>query len=107
MIDLGTTSFYLDAPVMSRKDFEAYSTGLFEDWDGKLAKELQLADYSLTLEIEEGSIDGLATVEVAAKHLFLGIITSVGLSPGWRSSASKCEPPATIWPRDPRHPSSN
>lgn len=82
MIDLGTTSFYLDAPVMSREEFERYSTNLFEEWDERLAADLSLPDFSLTLEIEEGSVDGLATVGVAAGVLAIGIINYGGLVTG-------------------------
>ena len=82
MIDLGSTSFYLGAPVMSREDFEAYSTRLFEEWDTRLAGELNLSDYSLTLELEEGSVEGLGTVGVVIGVLLAGISNYGGLVTG-------------------------
>lgn len=82
MIDLGTTSFYLDAPVMTRDEFEKYSTRLFEQWDERLSADLKLPDYSLVLEIEEGSVDGLATVGVVAAAFVAGVTAYGGFISG-------------------------
>jgi hypothetical protein len=74
MIDLGTTSFWLDAPVMSRDAFEAYSTRLFDEWDARLTARLILPDYSLSLQLEEGSVEGAGTVQVVIEALVAGVI---------------------------------
>jgi hypothetical protein len=82
MIDLGTTSFSLDVPVMSRDAFEEYSTRLFDEWDSWLASELALPDYSLSLQLEEGSVDGTATVAALIEAFLKGIIAYGGLVAG-------------------------
>jgi hypothetical protein len=82
MIDLGTTSFWLDAPVMSRDHFEVYSTRLFDEWDARLTAKLTLSDYSLALELEEGSVEGAGTVKVVIGTLLGGVVAYGGFVNG-------------------------
>jgi hypothetical protein len=58
MIDLGTTDFFIGVPSMSRGKFKEYSTRLFDEWEDHVSRTLELPDYSLALEVEEGSVKG-------------------------------------------------
>lgn len=58
---------------MPRDDFRRYSTELFDRWDARVAEELALGDYSLRLELEEGSIEGVAWVGAGLSALYAGI----------------------------------
>lgn len=73
MIDLGTTNFYIGVPSMPRDEFESYSTQLFDEWDDYVEKTLLLPDYSLALEVEEGSVKGGGRIAVVLGALYLGI----------------------------------
>lgn len=73
MIDLGTTDFFIDVPSMPRHDFEKYSTRLFDEWEEYVEKTLVLPDYSLALEVEEGSVNGAGKIAVVLGALYLGI----------------------------------
>lgn len=73
MIDLVTTSFYIKAPVFDKKDFERYSTELFDAWDKYVEAHLNLSDYSLTLVIEEGSINGRGKIAAAVATVYFAI----------------------------------
>lgn len=73
MIDLGATDFYIDVPNLPRYEFERYSTKLFDEWDGYVEQVLKLPDYSLSLEVEEGSIKGAAKIATALCALYIGI----------------------------------
>lgn len=75
MIALGATEFYLDAPAMSRDAFRSYSTELFDLWDTRISRQLVLRDYALRLELEEGSIEGLAWIGASLSALYTGIAT--------------------------------
>lgn len=73
MIDLGATDFYIDVPSMPRHEFEIYSTNLFDEWEIYVEQALKLPDYSLALEVEEGSIKGGGRIAVALGALYFGI----------------------------------
>lgn len=73
MIDLGTTDFYIATPSMPRSEFERYSTHLFDDWENHVGQILSLPDYSLVLEVEEGSVKGGGRIAVVLGALYLGI----------------------------------
>jgi hypothetical protein len=75
MLDIGTTGFSLDAPTLSRRELRAYSTQLFDEWEDRLSADFALRDYALRLEIEEGSIEGLAYVGASIAALYSGIAT--------------------------------
>ena len=75
MIEVGATDFRLDAPAMPRKEFRAYSTRLFDEWDERLGSDFALSEYSLRLEVEEGSVVGLAVVTSTLGALYHGIAT--------------------------------
>lgn len=73
MITIGRTDFYIDVPEISSIELERYSTHLFDDWEKYTSKHLHLSDYSLLLEVEEGSIKALKKIGVTAGVLYLGI----------------------------------
>lgn len=82
MIDLGSTSFVIFVSPLSRDDLEAYSTDLFDQWDAEVASELELSDYALLLEIEEGSLKGRAKIYATVGVVIAGIATYDGFFAG-------------------------
>lgn len=73
MIDLGVTEFYIDVPSLPRHEFETYSTKLFDEWEAYAEQVLKVPDYALSLEVEEGSIKGVARIATALCALYIGI----------------------------------
>ncbi len=73
MANIGTTDFYIDVPSLSREQFEEYSVSLFDDWESRVKTTLILPDYSLLLNVEEGSITAAAKVIASTKLLRQGI----------------------------------
>lgn len=73
MIDLGTTDFYIGVPSMPRHEFEEYSTRLFDEWEVRVEQTLALPDYSLALQVEEGSVNGVGKIAVVLGALYVGI----------------------------------
>lgn len=73
MIDLGSTDFYFRVSSMPRKEFEAYSSRLFDIWDAYVGRELSLEDYALSLEVEEGSVKGKGKILAGLLALYVGI----------------------------------
>jgi len=73
MIAIGTTDFYFAAPNISKGQLEEYSLTLFDSWELSVESNLLLPDYSLSLEIEEGSIKGRGKVAAGLFALYVGI----------------------------------
>lgn len=73
MIDLGTTSFYMQVPSLPPKELEAFSTSLFDKWERSVEQGLSLNDYALALRIEEGSVKGLGKIAAALGAIYIGI----------------------------------
>ncbi len=73
MLDLGSTAFIIETPGLPRKRLERYSTELFDKWDAYILNVLSIPDYSVALEIEEGSIKGKGKIAVALGALYFGI----------------------------------
>lgn len=73
MIDLGTTSFRVQAPSLPPRELESFSTSLFDTWERSVEQTLILNDYALSLRIEEGSVKGLGKVAAVLGALYLGI----------------------------------
>ncbi|MFG0407960.1 hypothetical protein [Pseudomonas sp. YQ_4] len=73
MIYLGGTDFYIDVPSLPRHEFEQYSTKLFDKWEVYVESALKIPDYSLALEVQEGSIKGGAKIAATLGPLYLGI----------------------------------
>ena len=75
MLDLSSTTFLIDTPGLPRRRLERYSTNLFDKWDLYISKIVAIPDYSIALEVEEGSIKGKGKIAVALGALYLGIGT--------------------------------
>lgn len=75
MIDLGTTDFFIGVPTLPRREFKAYSTRLFDGWEEHVSRTLELPDYSLALEVEEGSVKGAGRIAAVLGTLYVGIAT--------------------------------
>jgi hypothetical protein len=73
MIDIGITDFLINVPSLPREEFEDYSTKLFDEWEKCVEQTLILPDYSISLEVEEGSTKGAGKIAVAAGALYFGI----------------------------------
>lgn len=73
MVDLGSTELFIPGPTLSREDFQEYSTRLFDDWEARLQQELSLPDYSISLEVEEGSVTAVAAVAATLGAIYTGI----------------------------------
>ena len=73
MIAIGTTEFYFAAPNFPRSRLEKYSLTLFDSWELSVERNLLLPDYSLSLEIEEGSINGKGKLAAGLFALYVGI----------------------------------
>lgn len=58
---------------MPREEFEKYSTQLFDEWVAHVDGILELPDYSLSLQIEEGSVKGAGKIAVVLGALYIGI----------------------------------
>lgn len=73
MINLGTTDIYINVPSMPRDAFEDYSTHLFDKWERYIEDSISLPDYSLALNVEEGSIKVAGTIGAIAYAVYMGI----------------------------------
>ena len=73
MIEIGNTEFLIAVRSLAKDDFEIYSSNLFDIWDEYIEKSLKVTDYSISLEIEEGSIKGKGKIAVAVGVLYIGI----------------------------------
>lgn len=73
MLDLGTTDFYLAVPSVPEQELERLSTTLFDAWEEFVDVSLGLRDYSLFLQVEEGSVRGMARIGAVLSVLYVGI----------------------------------
>ncbi len=73
MVELGTTDFRFEVPPLPRAELRAYSTRLFDEWDERLGTDFAVKDYSIRLEIEEGSLVGVAAVSATLGALYYGV----------------------------------
>lgn len=73
MIDLGSVSFHIGVPSLSKDELEAYSSDLFDKWEKHLTEELNLKDFSISLEVEDGSIFGKGKIATTLPKLYVGI----------------------------------
>jgi hypothetical protein len=73
MLDLGSTEFHLAIPSYSEPELRRLSTRLFDSWESFAGDALSLPDYSLYLQVEEGSVKGLATVGAVLATVYFGI----------------------------------
>lgn len=73
MLDLGTTEFVLAIPSLPEEELRRLSTALFDEWEGFVDTALSLPDYSLFLQVEEGSVRGAGRIGAFAAALYFGI----------------------------------
>lgn len=73
MLDLGSTEFHLAVPSVPAPELEALSTSLFDGWEAFTERSLALPDYSIFLQVEEGSIKGAARIGAILGVVYLGI----------------------------------
>lgn len=82
MLDLGSTDFNLAIDGVDSTTLEALSNSLFDEWEIYVEQALALPDYSLFLQIEEGSIIGRGKIMAGAKALVIGVTAYGGLMSG-------------------------
>jgi len=82
MLDLGSTDFNFAIQSVQASQLEVLSGALFDDWEIYVGRHLALPDYSLFLQVEEGSINGWGKIQSAAGMLFVGISAYGGLMSG-------------------------
>jgi len=73
MINLSETDFRVKVPRLSKEQLEEYSVKLFDEWELHLTNNLNLSDYSLHLQVEDGSIKGKYKILVGASALYMAI----------------------------------
>ena len=82
MINIGTTDFYLNVESLPIEEFEAYSTELFDEWEEYVSNVLNLPDYYLALDVQEGSISAKSKILVTATALCGFLATYGSISSG-------------------------
>lgn len=82
MLDLGSTDFYLAIPSVEASQLELLSSSLFDAWEAYVDQSLALPDYSLILQVEEGSISGWGKIRSTAGALVVGVTAYGGVMSG-------------------------
>lgn len=82
MLDLGQTEFRLAIPGVDPAILESLSNSLFDEWEEYVNQALTLSDYSLFLQVDEGSINGRGKIKAGASYLLSGIIFYGGFFSG-------------------------
>jgi hypothetical protein len=73
MLQLGSADFHLQMPSLPAAELELLSTSLFDSWEKVVERSLTLPDYSLFLQVDEGSIKGVGKVAAALSVIYIGI----------------------------------
>jgi len=89
MIDIGSSNFLIKVSSLPEKEFESYSSNLFDQWERAVEQTLLLPDYSISLEIEEGSISGRAKIAATAGAIYIGIANYGGFISGVQTIRSQ------------------
>jgi len=82
MLNLGSTDFNLAIKGVDSATLEGLSNSLFDEWEIYVQQALALPDYSLFLQIEEGSIIGRGKIMAGAKALVIAVTAYGGLMSG-------------------------
>lgn len=82
MLDLGSTDFNLAIHSVDTSRLETLSSTLFDEWEVYVDRHLALPDYSLFLQVEEGSINGWGKIKSTAGAFVVGISAYGGLVSG-------------------------
>lgn len=73
MIDLGSTDFLIQVPSLPEAELASLSSTLFDSWELYVRETLSVPDYSLFLQVEEGSIKGVAKMGAFLYAIYMGI----------------------------------
>ncbi len=73
MLDLGSTEFTLAIPSVPERELRRLSSSLFDSWESFVDDAVSVPDYSLFLQVEEGSVKGLAKIGAVVGAIYLGI----------------------------------
>ena len=73
MLDLGTTEFVLAIPSLPERELRHLSSSLFDSWESFVEAAVSVPDYSLFLQVEEGSVKGAAKIGAVIGAIYLGI----------------------------------
>ncbi len=73
MIDIGSTNFYFSLPNVSEEELEKYSENLFDSWASTIDDTLAIEDFSISLEIEEGSVKGKGRILATAAAIYIAV----------------------------------
>jgi hypothetical protein len=73
MLDLGTTEFVLAVPSVPEQELRRLSSSLFDTWESFVDSAVSVPDYSLFLQVEEGSVEGFAKIGAVIGAIYLGI----------------------------------
>ncbi|MFM2075191.1 MAG: hypothetical protein RJB34_1496 [Pseudomonadota bacterium] len=82
MLDLGQTEFRLAVPGVASASLESLSNSLFDEWEHYVGQALSLSDYSLFLQVDEGSINGWGKIKAGAGVFVVGISAYGGFFSG-------------------------
>ena len=73
MLDLGTTEFVLPVPSVPERELRRLSSSLFDSWESFVDGAVSVPDYALFLQVEEGSVKGVAKIGAVIGAIYLGI----------------------------------
>jgi hypothetical protein len=73
MLDLGSTEFVLAIPSLPERELRGLSSSLFDHWESFVDRSVAVPDYSLFLQVEEGSVKGRATIGAFLAAVYFGI----------------------------------
>jgi hypothetical protein len=88
MINIGTAHFSIAVRALPEAELKVYSSELFDVWETRLAEGLLIPDYSLHLEIEEGSLKGRGKVLATLGAIYIGIGNYGGFVDGVQAIAT-------------------
>jgi hypothetical protein len=75
MVDLGSTEFVLGIPSFPEQELRRLSSSLFDSWEIYVDSSVSVPDYSLFLQVEEGSVKGRASIGAVLAAVYFGIGT--------------------------------
>lgn len=73
MLDLGSTEFLLVIPSVPEQELRRLSSSLFDSWEAFVGSSVSVPDYSLFLQVEEGSVKGRATIGALLAAVYVGV----------------------------------
>lgn len=73
MVDLGSIDFNLPVPSIPKAELEEYTTRLFDAWESQVRDIVRIPDFSISLQIEEGSIKGKGLIAGGLFAVYIGI----------------------------------